>query len=278
MKNKIQLFQNQKVRSIWNEEEMEWYFSIVDVVAVLTEQSTPRGASNYWAKLKERLIAEGSQLLTNCQQLKMQASDGKLYFTDAATTKQLLRIIQSIPSKKAEPFKLWLAEVGNQRINEAQDPELTIDRAMRQYQTLGYDEEWIKLRLQSIQVRKDLTTEWQKSGVESDLEYAILTNLMTKEWAGKTIAEYKKHKGLKKESLRDNMTTLELVLNMLAEATTSEIHQNKKVSGFDNSTKIALRGASVAKTARIAAEQQTGRPVISARNAKQLQRITYKKK
>ena len=268
MEDKIQLFEQQQVRTAWDEDAQEWYFSIVDVVAVLTESPEPR---KYWSVLKTRLKREGSELTTDCSQLKMRSADGKMYLTDVATTEQLLRLIQSIPSKKAEPFKLWLAQVGADRLNEAADPELTIERAMKQYKALGYDDDWINLRLQSIQIRKGLTDEWDKSGVGEGLEYAILTNLMTKEWAGKTVAEYKAHKGLKKESLRDNMTNLELVLNMLAEATTTEYSKAAVPETFGESKGIAVKGAGVAGNARKEIEATTGKPVISSENAETLQ-------
>ena len=213
--SQLQLFENKEIRTAWDEEKEEWYFSVVDVVAVLTNQNTQRGASNYWAKLKQRLKTEGAdQLLTNCQQLKMTAADGKKRLTDVATTEQLLRIIQSIPSPKAEPFKLWLAEVGRERIEETIDPELTIDRALETYLKKGYSREWINQRLQAIQVRKELTDEWQDRGVQKGVEFAILTDEITRAWSGMTTRQYKKLKGLKKENLRDNMTTTEIVLNM----------------------------------------------------------------
>ena len=222
--DKLQMFENQMIRTAWDETKEEWYFSIVDVVKALTEQSTPRGASNYWAKLKERLKSEGaSELLTNCQHLKMTAADGKRRLTDVATTEQLLRIIQSIPSKKAEPFKLWLAMVGRERIEEIIDPELTIERALDTYAKKGYSPEWINQRLQTIRARKELTDAWDAHGVKKGTEYGILTDEVTKAWSGMTTRQYKNYKGLKKENLRDNMSTLELALNMLAEATTTEL-------------------------------------------------------
>ena len=222
--DKLQMFENQMIRTAWDETKEEWYFSIVDVVKALTEQSTPRGASNYWAKLKERLKSEGaSELLTNCQQLKLKAADGKRRLTDVATTEQLLRIIQSIPSKKAEPFKLWLAMVGRERIEEIIDPELTIERALDTYAKKGYSPEWINQRLQTIRARKELTDAWDAHGVKKGTEYGILTDEVTKAWSGMTTRQYKNYKGLKKENLRDNMSTLELALNMLAEATTTEL-------------------------------------------------------
>ena len=222
--DKLQMFENQMIRTAWDETKEEWYFSIVDVVKALTEQSTPRGASNYWAKLKERLKSEGaSELLTNCQQLKLKAADGKRRLTDVATTEQLLRIIQSIPSKKAEPFKRWLAMVGRERIEEIIDPELTIERALDTYAKKGYSPEWINQRLQTIRARKELTDAWDAHGVKKGTEYGILTDEVTKAWSGMTTRQYKNYKGLKKENLRDNMSTLELALNMLAEATTTEL-------------------------------------------------------
>lgn len=227
--SQLQLFENKEIRTAWDEEKEEWYFSVVDVVAVLTNQNTQRGASNYWAKLKQRLKTEGAdQLLTNCQQLKMTAADGKKRLTDVATTEQLLRIIQSIPSPKAEPFKLWLAEVGRERIEETIDPELTIDRALETYLKKGYSREWINQRLQAIQVRKELTDEWQDRGVQKGVEFAILTDEITRAWSGMTTRQYKKLKGLKKENLRDNMTTTEIVLNMLAETSTTDISKETK--------------------------------------------------
>lgn len=268
--HQIQLFQSKSIRSVWDEEKQEWYFSVVDAVAVLTDSENP---TDYLKKMRKRDAILGDYLGTNCPQIDMVTETGKTRKTLAANPKQLLRIIQSIPSKKAEPFKLWLAQIGSERLDSSQDPELTIELAMKQYKNLGYSDEWINLRLQSIKIRKDLTDEWNKSGVKEGLEYAVLTNLMSKEWSGKNIADYKKLKNLKKESLRDNMTSLELVLNMLAEATTSEIHKNENISGFAQSKIVAKRGASVAKTARIAAEKQTGKPVVSSQNAKSLGNI-----
>ncbi|MDR3152572.1 MAG: phage antirepressor protein [Bifidobacteriaceae bacterium] len=269
-KKDIKLFQNEAIRAVWDEKKQDWYISVVDVVKVLTDQPSQNGARNYWKVLKNRLKAEGVQSVTNCNQLKLKANDGKMRLTDVATPEQLLRIIQSIPSKKAEPFKLWLAEVGNDRLNEVQNPELTIERAMKQYKALGYSNDWINLRLQAIQIRKDLTDEWQKSGVKEGLEYAILTNILTEEWSGKTVQEYKKHKKLKKENLRDNMTNAELVLNMLAEVSTSEIHKNKKVSGFNESKKSAKQGGNIAKNARKQIEKQTGKSIVSSKNANKI--------
>ena len=272
--NKIQLFEDKRIRTAWDEENEEWLFSVVDVVAVLTDQPTQRGASNYWAKLKERLNAEGaSQLLTNCQQLKMKASDGKRYNTDVANTEQLLRIIQSVPSPKAEPFKMWLAAVGRERIDETIDPELTIDRALETYLKKGYSREWINQRLQAIQVRKELTDEWQDRGVKQGMDYAILTDEISKAWAGMTTRQYKKFKGLKKENLRDNMTTLELVLNMLAEATTTEISKGQKPETFEENRSVAQKGGRIAGNARKEIEATTGKPVITTENAVDFSRL-----
>ena len=246
----------------------------MDVVGVLTEQSTQRGASNYWAKLKERLKAEGAdQLLTNCQQLKMTASDGKKRLTDVADTEQLLRIIQSIPSPKAEPFKMWLAQVGRERIEETIDPELAIDRALETYQKKGYSEEWIHQRLLSIRVRNALTDEWDKRGVEKGREYAILTDEISKAWSGMTTRKYKNLKGLTKENLRDNMSDLELVLTMLAKATTTEISKREQPKSFDENIKIAKRGGAVAGNARKDIEQETSDPVITSKNAAELNKV-----
>ena len=273
--DKIQLFEDKRIRTAWNEEKEEWYFSIVDVVAVLTEQPDQRAASNYWAKLKQRLKEEGAdQLLTNCQQLKLKSPrDGKRYKTDVADTEQLFRIIQSIPSPKAEPFKRWLAEVGKERIDETIDPELTIDRALETYLKKGYTREWINQRLQAIQVRKELTDEWDARGVQKGIEYAILTDEISRAWSGMSTRQYKNLKGLKKENLRDNMTTLELVLNMLAEATTTEISKKKKPETLSENIDVARAGGKVAGDARKAIENQTGVPVITTQNAPQLGRI-----
>jgi hypothetical protein len=272
--NRIKLFEDKRIRSAWNEENEEWLLSIVDVVGALTDQPTQRSASNYWAKLKERLNAEGAnQLLTKCQQLKMTASDGKKRLTDVANTEQLLRIIQSIPSPKAEPFKMWLASVGRERIDEIVDPELTIDRALETYLKKGYTREWINQRLQAIQVRKELTDEWQDRGVKQGTEYAILTNEISKAWSGMTTMQYKKLKGLKKENLRDNMSTLELVLNMLAEATTAEISKELKPETFEENKTVARSGGEVAGIARVEAEKRTGKPVISSKSAADFSRL-----
>ena len=273
MNDKIQLFEDQPIRTAWVEEEEEWYFSIVDVVGVLTEQPDIDGARNYWKVLKKRLKEEGSQLVTNCNQLKMTAQDGKKRLTDVATTEQILRLIQSIPSKKAEPFKLWLAQVGRERMEEVIDPELTIERALETYAKKGYSREWINQRLQAIQVRKELTDEWDKRGVKKGVEYAILTDEITKAWSGMTTRQYKNLKGLKKENLRDNMSTLELVLNMLAEATTTEISKQKQPESFEESRMVAIEGGEAAGEARLAVEKRTGKPVITSKNASQLQEL-----
>ena len=272
--NKIQLFEDQKIRTAWDTEKEEWYFSVTDVIAVLTEQPTARGASNYWAKLKQRLKEEGvDELLTNCQQLKMIASDGKRRATDVATTEQLLRIIQSIPSPKAEPFRLWLAEVGRERIEETIDPEQAIDRALETYLKKGYDPDWVHQRLLSIRIRNELTDEWQKRGVEKGHEFAILTDEISKAWSGMTTRQYKNLKGLKKENLRDNMSDTELVLTMLAEASTRDISKATKPDGFAENVKVAKRGGNVANVARQQLEAETGLPVITAQNAAQLNAV-----
>ena len=267
--NAIQLFEDQKIRVAWDAEREEWYFSIVDVVAVLTEQETLRGASNYWAKLKERLKAEGAeQLLTNCQQLKMKSpKDGKRYKTDVANTEQLLRIIQSIPSKKAEPFKAWLAMAGRERIEETIDPEQAIDRALETYLKKGYSEEWVHQRLLAIRIRNELTDEWSKCSVQKGREYAILTDEITRAWSGMSTRQYKDFKGLKKENLRDNMSNLELVLTMLAEASTTDIAKAEQPQGFDENQQVARRGGNVAGVARKALEAETGKPVVTSQNA-----------
>ena len=272
--DQIQLFENKRIRTAWDAEKEEWYFSIVDVVAVLTDQPDARHASTYWAVLKKRLNDEGAgQLLTNCKQLKMTATDGKKRLTDVADTEQLLRIIQSIPSPKAEPFKLWLAQVGRERIEETIDPELTINRALETYLKKGYSREWINQRLQAIQVRKELTDEWDARGVQKGVEYAILTDEITKAWSGMNTRQYKNLKGLKKENLRDNMTTLELVLNMLAEATTTEISRQKAPEGLRENVEVARSGGKVAGDARKAIERQTGVPVITSKSAAQLNQV-----
>ena len=271
--DQIQLFETKRIRTAWDAEKEEWYFSIVDVVAVLTDQPDQRHAAKYWSVLKTRLKKEGSELTTKCSQLKMRSADGKRYNTDVADTEQLLRIIQSIPSPKAEPFKLWLAQVGRERIEETIDPELTINRALETYLKKGYSREWINQRLQAIQVRKELTDEWDARGVQMGKEYAILTDEITKAWSDMNTRQYKNLKGLKKENLRDNMTTLELVLNMLAEATTAEISKQKAPEGLRENVEVARSGGKVAGDARKAIEQQTGVPVITSKNAAQLNQV-----
>lgn len=267
--DKLQLFENKTIRTAWDEETEEWYFSVVDVVAVLTEQKTQRGASTYWAVLKKRLKDEGAdQLLTNCKQLKLKSpKDGKRYLTDVATTEQILRIIQSIPSPKAEPFKIWLAEIGRERIEETIDPEQAIDRALETYLKKGYSEEWVHQRLLAIRIRNELTDEWQKRGVEKGREFAILTDEISRSWSGMTTRQYKKLKGLKKENLRDNMSDLELVLTMLAEASTRDISRAEEPETFEESRQVAQQGGEVAGIARRALEQRTGKPVITSQNA-----------
>ena len=270
----LQLFEDQPIRSAWDDEAEEWYFSIVDVVGVLTEQPDARHASTYWAVLKKRLNEEGaSELLTNCKQLKLKASDGKRRATDVANTEQLLRIIQSIPSKKAEPFKLWLAQVGRERIEETLDPELIVDRLVSTYERRGYTREWINQRLQAISARKELTDEWKDRGVQQGKEYAILTDELTRAWSGMTTRQYKNLKGLKKESLRDNMSTTELTLNQLAEVATRELSQEEQPVGFDANKRVAQAGGSVAGNARKDLEQRLGRPVITSQNASQLNHV-----
>jgi hypothetical protein len=265
--NAIRLFQDHRVRVLWDDKQEKWYFSIVDIIAILTESPNPR---KYWSVLKTRLSKEGSELTTNCSQLKMQSSDGKFYKTDVADTEQLLRLIQSIPSPNAEPFKVWLAKVGYERIEETEDPELAFDRAMETYLKKGYSKNWINQRLKSIEVRKELTDEWEMRGVKKGSEYAILTDEITKAWAGFTTKEYKKFKNLKKENLRDNMTNLELVLNMLAEATTKEISGERKPKTFIENKIIANQGGTIAGNARKEIEEKSGKKVISSLNAKAL--------
>lgn len=268
--NKIQLYENQQIRTAWDEEKQEWYFSIVDVIAVLTESADPTA---YWRKLKQRLKAEGNETVTNCHGLKMKAADGKRRLTDVASSEQLLRLIQSVPSPKAEPFKLWLARVGAERIEETIDPEQAIDRALETYQRKGYSDEWISQRLMSIRVRNALTDEWQKSGVQQGREYAILTDEITRAWSGMSTRQYKNLKGLKKENLRDNMSDMELILNMLAESTSTEISKNENPSSFAESKSIAKRGGKAALEARKAVEQQTGKSVITSQNAAALNSV-----
>lgn len=263
-------FENSFIRTAWNEAEEEWYFSVVDVVGVLTESPNP---NNYWKVLKNRLKKEGSQLVTNCNQLKMQSSDGKFYKTDCMNTEQLLRLIQSIPSKKAEPFKMWLAQVGRERIEETIDPEQTIDRALETYAKKGYSREWINQRLQAIQVRKELTDEWEQRGVKKGVEYAILTDEITKAWSGMTTRAYKNHKGLTKENLRDNMTTTEIILNMLAETAAKNISQTENPQTFEENQSVARRGGRIAGNARKELETEIGHTVISEKDATQINTV-----
>ena len=269
----LQLFEDQPIRTTWNEEEEEWYFSVVDVIGVLTDQPDVRHAAKYWSVLKTRLKAEGSELTTNCSQLKLKAADGKRRATDVANTEQLLRIIQSIPSKKAEPFKLWMAQVGRERIEETLDPELIADRLVSTYERAGYTQEWINQHLQAISARKELTDEWKSRGVQKGKEYAILTDELTRAWSGMTTRQYKNLKGLKKQSLRDNMSTTELTLNQLAEVATRELSQQERPEGFDANKRVAQAGGSVAGNARRDLEQRLGRPVITSANASQLNHV-----
>jgi hypothetical protein len=266
----IKLFEEKKVRTLWDENEEKWYFSIIDVIYILTDQNDYQGARNYWKVLKHRLLKEGNETVTNCNRLKMPAADGKMRLTDVADTEQLLRLIQSIPSKKAEPFKQWLAKVGRERIDEIEDPELAFERAMETYLKKGYSENWINQRLKSIEIRKELTDEWDKRGVKKGLEYAILTDEITKAWSGLTTKQYKQLKKLKKENLRDNMTNLELVFNMLAEASTTEISKKEKPKNFTENKKVARKGGKVADAARKQLEKTTGKKVVTSKNAKQL--------
>ena len=268
--DKIQLFEDKRIRTAWDEEKEEWYFSIVDVVAVLTDSPNPQ---TYWRVLKKRLKDEGNETVTSCNALKMTAADGKRRLTDVADTEQLLRIIQSIPSPKAEPFKLWLAQVGRERIEETIDPELTIDRALETYLKKGYTREWINQRLQAIQVRKELTDEWDARGVQKGVEYAILTDEISRAWSGMSTRQYKNLKGLKKENLRDNMTTLELVLNMLAEATTTQFSKDRKPTTFQENLAVAKAGGQVAGRTRKDIESQSNMPIISPKNAVQLNQV-----
>lgn len=269
----IKLFEDKKVRTAWDEVEEQWYFSIVDVISILTDQSTQRSASTYWAVLKKRLNNEGSELLTNCKQLKMTATDGKKRLTDVANTTQLLRLIQSIPSPKAEPFKVWLSTVGANRIDEMSDPEQAIDRALLYYKKKGYSDAWINQRLKSIEVRKELTDEWQRSGISEGQDYALLTNEITQAWSDMNTKQYKQLKNLKNENLRDNMSNMELILTMLAEASTTEISKVQNPIGLVNSKKVARKGGAVAKAAREDLEKQTGQSVITSQNAKDLHRL-----
>ena len=263
--NKIKVFESRQIRTLWNAEEEEWYFSVVDIVAVLTDSED---SNNYWKVLKNRLKKEGSELVTNCNRLKMQShKDGKMYYTDCLDTKGVLRLVQSIPSPKAEPFKMWLAQVGSERLDEIADPEKAIMRGAEFYRAKGYTEGWINQRLQTIEMRKELTDEWKARGIERDKDYAILTNEMTKAWSGLTVQEYKQVKGLKKENLRDNMTNIELVLNMLAEVTTTAISKQEKPETFNENKRVAREGGQVAKNARTDIEKRLGKSVISPLNA-----------
>ena len=264
-KEAIKVFEEKKVRTVWDDETEEWYFSVVDVVSVLTESVDGR---KYWNKVKQRLKEEGNQTVTNCHQLKMLSTDGKMRLTDVATTEQLFRLIQSIPSPKAEPFKLWMAQIAKERLDEMQDPELTIKRSMMEYKTLGYSDSWINQRLKSIEIHKELTDEWKRCGLEEGTQFATLTDILYQTWADKTTKEYKRFKGLKKENLRDNMTNKELVLNMLAELSTKEISEVSNPENFDEHKDIARRGGSIAREARIRLEEETGQAVISPLNAK----------
>jgi hypothetical protein len=266
----LKLFDSKKIRSSWDAEQEKWYFSIVDVIDTLTEQSNHQSARNYWKVLKSRLKKEGNETVTNCNRLKLLAEDGKYRETDVADTEQLFRLIQSIPSPKAEPFKQWLAKVGYERIEESQDPEKSIDRAMENYQNLGYSTAWINQRLKSIEVRKELTDEWENRGVKQRQEFATLTDIITQAWSGKTVKQYKEFKTLKKENLRDNMTNLELVLNMLAEATTTEISKETNPETFSDNVKVAKKGGQIAGNTRKEIEQQTGKKIVSKVNAKTL--------
>jgi hypothetical protein len=265
-KQSIQLFEEKKVRTVWDEKQEKWYFSIVDTIAILTDSVNPR---KYWSVLKTRLKKEGSELATNCSQLKMRSSDNKMYLTDVADTEQLFRLIQSIPSPKAEPFKLWIAQIARERLDQMQDPELSIEQAMTDYKCLGYSDNWINQRLKSIEIRKELTDEWKKRGLQEGVQFASLTDIIYKTWAGKTAKEYKKFKGLKKENLRDNMTNTELVLNMLAELSTTRISETTNPETIEEHGDVARQGGEIAYNARIELESKTGKKVISPLNAKQ---------
>ena len=271
--NAIKVFEEKKVRTLWDSETEEWYFSVVDVVAVLTDSENPR---RYWSDLKRRLAKEGSQLYAEIVQLKMLSSDGKYYKTDVATTQQLFRLIQSIPSPKAEPFKLWMAQVAKERLDQMQDPELSIKQAMEDYKRLGYSDNWINQRLKSIEIRKELTDEWKRRGLQEGVQFATLTDIIYQSWADKTAKEYKQFKGLKKENLRDNMTNKELVLNMLAELSTKEISEATQPETFDDHKDVAKRGGNIAREARLRLEEETGKPVISPLNAKDYLQIEEK--
>jgi hypothetical protein len=271
--SKIKLFESQHIRSEWDAEAEKWWFSVLDVVAVLTDQPDYKKVRNYWKWLKNKLIAEGSQLVSATNQLKLPAADGKKYLTDVADTEQILRLIQSIPSKRAEPFKLWLAEVGSQRLDQLQDPELSIEQAMLDYKRLGYTDNWINQRLKSIEIRKELTDEWKKHGLQEGPQFAFLTDVIYKTWADKTAKEYKQHKGLKKENLRDNMTNKELIMSMLAELSTKEISEAVQPQTLDDHEDVAKRGGGVARQARLKLEAETGKKLVSPQNAKQLRAL-----
>lgn len=268
--NAIKVFEDKKVRTVWDSDKEEWYFSIVDVIAVLTEQPTHQGARNYWKVLKNRLSKEGNETVTNCNRLKLPAEDGKMRYTDVADTEQLFRLIQSIPSPKAEPFKLWMAQVAKERLNQMQDPELSVEQAMRDYKRLGYSDNWINQRLKSIEIRKDLTDEWKRHGLQEGVHFATLTDIIYKTWAGKTAKEYKQFKGLKKENLRDNMTNKELVLSMLAELSTKEISEVQNPECFDEHVNVAKQGGAIALNAKLELEKKTGKSVVSPLNAKNI--------
>jgi hypothetical protein len=271
--SKVKLFESQQIRSEWDAEAEKWWFSVLDVLAVLTDQPDYKKVRNYWKWLKNKLIAEGSQLVSATNQLKLPAADGKKYLTDVADTEQILRLIQSIPSKRAEPFKLWLAEVGSQRLDQLQDPELSIEQAMRDYKRLGYTDNWINQRLKSIEIRKELTDEWKKHGLQEGPQFAFLTDVIYKTWADKTAKEYKQHKGLKKENLRDNMTNKELIMSMLAELSTKEISEAVQPQSLDEHESLAKRGGGVARQARLKLEAETGKKLVSPQNAKQLRAL-----
>ena len=275
-KESLQLFETKKVRTIWDDEQEKWYFAIVDVVAVLTDQSDYQTSRKYWNKLKQRLKEEGNETVTNCHQFKLQAADGKMRLTDVADTEQLFRLIQSIPSPKAEPFKIWMSQVASSRLEQMQDPELSIEQAMADYKRLGYSDSWINQRLKSIEIRKELTDEWNRTGVIEGYQYATLTDIITQEWSGFKTKEYKQFKGLKKESLRDNMTNVELILNSLAEASTTEISKQKDPSGFEENKVVAKEGSEVAKIAREQLEAKIGKTIISSKNAKDFTQLPDK--
>ncbi|MCS3199154.1 BRO-N domain-containing protein [Candidatus Bacteroides intestinigallinarum] len=272
-KDAIKIFEDKKIRAVWDDKKEEWYFSIVDIIAALTESNNPQ---TYWRVLKKRLLDEGNQTVTNCNALKMPAADGKMRLTDVATTEQLFRLIQSIPSPKAEPFKMWMAQIAKERLDEMQDPELTIDRAMMEYKALGYSDNWINQRLKSIEVRKELTDEWKRNGMQEGIQFAALTDIIYQTWAEKSTKGYKKFKGLTKENLRDNMTNTELILNMLAEAATTDLSKEKNPSGFVENAQVAHEGGKVAKVAREQLESQLGHSVISPLNAKNILQINNK--